>query len=299
MKLDLEAGHTLSDSYRKHPNSFPPLLVNVIAVAEMSGSLEKNLQQMAKYYEKSSANRNSIITAMIYPIIMLIASVGVGIFLMISIVPMFVSVFESFGAELPAITKITMKISEFLQTKGLIIVLVIFLIWLGLFLGKKNPAFRLQYDTFLLKVPIFGELIQKSYFSVFMTTLSSLLSSSVPMVTALSMSKEVVNNQFIQNMAMQCEIEVEQGGRLSNVFSQNWAVPILATQMVKIGENTGSLEDMLEKLSKIFEAEADEMSVRIKTIMEPLVMLIISGIVGFIIAAIMIPMFSVYGSIQG
>ncbi|MBL1226195.1 type II secretion system F family protein [Enterococcus sp. BWR-S5] len=299
VKQDLEAGHTLSDSYRKHPNSFPPLLVNVIAVAEISGSLEKNLQQMARYYEKSAENRSSIITAMIYPILMLIASIGVGIFLMISIVPMFVSVFESFDAELPAITKITMKISEFLQTKGIVLFLVIFLIWLGIFIGKKNASFRLQYDTFKLKIPIFGEFIQKSYFSVFMTTLSSLLSSSVPMVTALSMSKEVVNNKFIQNMVMQCEIEVEQGGRLSNVFSQNWAVPILATQMVKIGENTGSLEDMLEKLSKIFEAEADEMSVRIKTIMEPLVMLIISGIVGFIVAAIMIPMFAMYGSIQG
>lgn len=228
VKQDLEAGHTLSDSYRKHPNSFPPLLVNVIAVAEISGSLEKNLQQMARYYEKSAENRSSIITAMIYPILMLIASIGVGIFLMISIVPMFVSVFESFDAELPAITKITMKISEFLQTKGIVLFLVIFLIWLGIFIGKKNASFRLQYDTFKLKIPIFGEFIQKSYFSVFMTTLSSLLSSSVPMVTALSMSKEVVNNKFIQNMVMQCEIEVEQGGRLSNVFSQNWAVPMFA-----------------------------------------------------------------------
>nr|WP_236671849.1 type II secretion system F family protein [Enterococcus sp. BWB1-3] len=299
VKQDLEAGSTLSESYRKHPNAFPTLLVNVIAVAEMSGSLEKNLQQMANYYEKSSANRSSIITAMIYPILMLIASIGVGIFLMLSIVPMFVGVFESFDAELPLITKITMKISEFLQTRGGVIVLIIFLIWLGIFIGKKNPAFQLQYDTFKLKAPIFGEFIQKSYFSVFMTTLSSLLSSSVPMVTALSMSKEVVNNQFVRNMIQQCETEVEQGGRISEVFSQNSVVPILATQMVKIGENTGSLEDMLEKLSKIFEAEADEMSVRIKTIMEPLVMLIISGIVGFIIAAIMIPMFSMYGSIQG
>lgn len=296
---DLEGGNTLSESYRKHPNAFPPLLVNVVAVAEMSGSLEKNLKQMANYYEKSSANRSSIITAMIYPIMMLIASILVGIFLMISIVPMFVQVFESFDAELPAITKITMKISGFIQTKGILIAIVLFLLWFGLFLAKRNTKFLLGYDTFKLKLPIFGEFLQKNNFSVFMTTLSSLLTSSVPMVNALSMSKEVSGNTYIRNMVAKCEMEIEQGGRLSSVFSDSWAVPLLATQMVGIGESTGSLEDMLEKLSKIFEAEADETSKRIKTIMEPLVMLIICGIVGFIIAAIMIPMFTMYGSIQG
>ncbi|MBP1042799.1 type II secretion system F family protein [Vagococcus sp. BWB3-3] len=296
---DLEGGSTLSDSFKKHPNAFPLLLTNVIAVAEVSGSLETNLKKMADYYEKASANRSSIITAMIYPIMMLIASIGVGIFLMVSIVPMFVTVFEGFDAELPGITKVTMKISMFLQTKGIPVVIVIIGVCVGVFFAKRNMAFRLKYDLFMLKLPGFGELIQKSNFSVFLTTLSSLLTSSVPMVKALDMSKEVVKNTYIKQMVQECEAEVSQGGRISQVFSSNFAVPLLATQMVKVGENTGSLEDMLEKLSLIFEREVDESSKRIKTIIEPLVIVLICGIVGFIVAAIMLPMFAMYGAIQG
>ncbi|MBP1042777.1 type II secretion system F family protein [Vagococcus sp. BWB3-3] len=296
---DLENGSTLSDSYKKHPNAFPPLLVNVIAVAEVSGSLESNLKKMADYYEKSSANRSSIVTAMIYPIMMLIASIAVGIFLMVSIVPMFVTVFEDFDAELPAITKLTMSISDFLQTKGIVVVLAILGISIGLFFGKRNPTFRLNYDAMMLKLPGFGELMQKSNFSVFMTTLSSLLGSSVPMVKALEMSGEVVKNTFIKQMVQQCEVEVSQGGRISSIFSNSFAVPLLATQMVKVGESTGSLEDMLEKLSVIYEREVDESTKRIKTIIEPLVLLVICGIVGFIVAAIMLPMFAMYSAVQG
>ncbi|WP_314061534.1 type II secretion system F family protein [uncultured Vagococcus sp.] len=296
---DLENGSTLSDSYKRHPNAFPPLLINVIAVAEVSGSLESNLKKMADYYEKSSANRSSVVTAMIYPIMMLIASIAVGIFLMVSIVPMFVTVFEDFDAELPAITKMTMTISDFLQTKGIMVVFVILAIALGLFFGKRNAVFRLRYDSFMLRIPGFGELIQKNNFSVFMTTLSSLLASSVPMVKALEMSGEVVKNTFIKQMVQQCEVEVSQGGRLSHVFSNSHAVPLLATQMVKVGESTGSLEDMLEKLSVIYEREVDESTKRIKTIIEPLVLLLICGIVGFIVAAIMLPMFAMYGAVQG
>lgn len=296
---NLESGMTLSDSMKKHSNAFPLLLVNVIAVAEVSGSLEANLKKMADYYEKSSENRSSIITAMIYPIMMLIASIGVGIFLMVSIVPMFVTVFESFDAELPAITKLTMKISEFLQSKGIAILIGIMVLFIGLFFAKRNAEFRLKCDLLLLKLPGFGDLIQKSHFSVFLTTLSSLLTSSVPMVRALDMSKEVVKNTYIKQMVQACEAEVSQGGRISQVFSNNFAVPLLATQMVKVGENTGSLEDMLEKLSLIFEREVDESSKRIKTIIEPLVIVLICGIVGFIVAAIMLPMFGMYSAIQG
>ncbi len=299
IRKNLESGESLSVSYRKHPNAFPPLLVNVISVAEVSGSLESNLQQMANYYEKSSENRSNMITAMIYPIMMLIGAIGVGVFLMISIVPMFAAFFESFDAELPAITKFTMKISGFLTTKGVWLALFIALLIIGFQVAKRNQKFQLSLDLFKLKLPVFGEFIQKSNFSVFMTTLSSLLASSVPMVKSLEMSKEVVSNTSIRELVSQCELEIEQGGKLSNVFTQNSVVPLILTQMVEIGENTGSLEDMLARLSIIFEKEVDENSKRIKTIVEPLVMVLIAGIVGFIVAAIMLPMFSMYTTIQG
>ena len=141
--------------------------------------------------------------------------------------------------------------------------------------------------------------MQKNDFAVFMTTMSTLLSSSVPMVNSLKMSKEVVSNSCIRELISKCELEIEQGGKLSNVFSSSPIVPILLSQMVEIGEKTGSLEEMLARLSLIFEKEVDENSKRIKTVLEPLVMVVIAGIVGFIVAAIMLPMFSMYTTIQG
>ncbi|MGY3777469.1 type II secretion system F family protein [Isobaculum melis] len=299
VRKDLENGESLSASYRKHPNAFPTLLVSVISVAELSGALESNLQQMAKYYEKTLENKSSMITAMMYPLMMLLAAVGVGVFLMVSIVPMFAAFFESFNAPLPAITKATMAISAFISTKGYIIVLALIVIISSFSVAKRNPVFKLKWDAFKLKIPVFGEFIQKSDFAVFMTTMSTLLSSSVPMVNALKMSKDVASNGCIREVISKCELEIEQGGRLSNIFLDSPIVPMILSQMVEIGEKTGSLEDMLARLSIIFEKEVDESSKRIKTVLEPLVMVVIAGIVGFIVAAIMLPMFSMYTTIQG
>lgn len=296
---EIQGGESLSNAYRKYPNAFPSLLINTVSAAEMSGTLDKSLARMAYYYEKQATAKSSMVTAMIYPVMMIIASLGIGTFLTVSIVPMFVGVFEGFGGDLPGITKFTMGMSNFLRERGLLLAGVIIGVIIGFFIAKRNRNFALAVDIFMLKLPIFGELVQKTNFSIFLSTLSSLLASSVPMITALDMARDVVSNAFIKNMITLCQAEIEQGGQLSNVFADSWVVPAMATQMVKIGENTGQLEDMLRKLSTVFEAEVDEASKRLKTIMEPIIMLVICGIVGFIVAAIMIPMFAMFESIQG
>lgn len=299
IRKDLENGETLSACYRKHPNAFPPLLVSVISVAEVSGSLESSLAQLSNYFEKSQENKSNMITAMIYPFMMFIAAIGVAVFLMVKIVPMFVALFESFDAELPAITKITMAMSDFLTTKGIYIAILIAVAIVGFTLAKKEPKFVLKLDTLKLRLPVFGDFIAKSNFAMLMTTLSTLLSSSVPMGNALKMSKDAVSNTCIRELITQCEMEVENGGKLSHVFTDNPVVPLTLSQMVEIGERTGSLDDMLYRLSIIFEKEVDENSKRIKTILEPIVMVVIACIVGFIVAAIMLPMFAMYTTIQG
>lgn len=299
VRKDLENGEQLSACYKKHPNAFPGLLVNVIAVAEMSGSLEINLQQIAGYYEKRLVNRSSLITAMVYPILMLVASVGVAIFLMVSIVPMFIQMFESFDAPLPPITIVTIAISDFLKNQYILIIGIVLECVIGSFSIKYHPGLAFKADTYKLKLPFVGELIQKNDFSVFLMTLSTLLSSSVPMVQALKMSKESVSNLYIKEVIAKCELEIAQGGKLSQVFLASHVTPPILSQMVQIGERTGALDSMLSKLSIIFEREVDEVSKRVKTVMEPLVMVIIAVIVGFIVAAIMLPMLSVYTSIQG
>ncbi|MFS0980894.1 type II secretion system F family protein [Enterococcus casseliflavus] len=296
---EIDSGRPLSEAYKDHPNAFPTLLTSVIVVSEMSGSLEANLKDMADYYEKSAENRSGIVTAMVYPIILVILTFIVGIILLVMIVPMFVEVFEGFDADLPTITVATMAISEFLQTRGWVLAVLIVGFFVGLWIARRNPTFDFAFQSFLLRIPLIGDMITKNSFSLFMTTMSTLLSSSVGMVTALNMSRDVVANKYIKRIIDNCAFQIEEGGKMSDVFRGNMMVPMLVTQMVEIGESTGSLEDMLKRLSIIYQKEVDETSKRLKTIMEPIVILIICVIVGLIVAAIMIPMFDLFGAIQG
>lgn len=296
---EIDGGRPLSEAYKDHPNAFPTLLTSVIAVSEMSGTLEGNLTDMADYYEKSAENRSGIVTAMVYPIILVILTFIVGIILLVMIVPMFVEVFEGFDADLPTITVATMAISEFLQTRGWVLAVLIVGFFVGLWIARRNPTFDFAFQSFLLRIPLIGDMITKNSFSLFMTTMSTLLSSSVGMVTALNMSRDVVANKYIKRIIDNCAFQIEEGGKMSDVFRGNMMVPMLVTQMVEIGESTGSLEDMLKRLSIIYQKEVDETSKRLKTIMEPIVILIICVIVGLIVAAIMIPMFDLFGAIQG
>ncbi|MGL9910470.1 type II secretion system F family protein [Enterococcus sp. DIV0213h] len=296
---EIDGGRPLSEAYKDHPNAFPTLLTSVIAVSEMSGTLEGNLTDMADYYEKSAENRSGIVTAMVYPIILVILTFIVGIILLVMIVPMFVEVFEGFDADLPTITVATMAISEFLQTRGWVLAVLIVGFFVGLWIARRNPTFDFAFQSFLLRIPLIGDMITKNSFSLFMTTMSTLLSSSVGMVTALNMSRDVVSNKYIKRIIDNCTFQIEEGGKMSDVFRGNMMVPMLVTQMVEIGESTGSLEDMLKRLSIIYQKEVDETSKRLKTIMEPIVILIICVIVGLIVAAIMIPMFDLFGAIQG
>lgn len=298
ISIDLKEGKSLSECYGKHPNAFPNLLVSMIQAAEISGTLESTLSKLSDYYEKTAKSRSSVITAMMYPIFMFIAAIGVGVFLCVSIVPMFVTVFEGFGSDLPQITKIVLAMSNFLKHKGIFLSIFIILLVITFLILKRNDKFKLAYDTLLLKLPLFGEFIQKGTLTTFLTTLSSLLENSVSMTQALQISREVVENSCIKNIIKDCELEVESGGKLSNIFSVNPVIPFQVTQMTRIGEEAGNLEEMLDKISRVYQAEVEQMSERIKTISEPLVIIVIAVIVGFIVAAIMIPMFDMYDSLQ-
>lgn len=217
---EIDSGRPLSEAYKDHPNAFPTLLTSVIAVSEMSGSLEGNLKDMADYYEKSAENRSGIVTAMVYPIILVILTFIVGIILLVMIVPMFVEVFEGFDADLPTITVATMAISEFLQTRGWVLAVLIVGFFVGLWIARRNPTFDFAFQSFLLRIPLIGDMITKNSFSLFMTTMSTLLSDSVGMVTALNMSRDVVSNKYIKRIIDNCAFQIEEGGKMSDVFQR-------------------------------------------------------------------------------
>ncbi|MDR0922387.1 MAG: type II secretion system F family protein [Lactobacillales bacterium] len=296
---DVESGMTLSSAYSKHPEAFPLMLEKTVQAAEMSGTIEKTLQQMAVYYQQISRSKSKIITALMYPIMMFFAAIGVGVFLCTSVVPTFVTIFEDLDSDLPAITKFVMAISHFLLTKGIFLLVAIVLAIIAFKVAMRDENFAMKVDILKLKIPFFGQLIIKSNFSIFLTSLSMLLSSSVPIVQALNLSKDTLSNKYMREFIGSCEIEIEQGGQLSTVFGKNWAIPIRATQMVHVGEKTGMLETMLAKLAVIYEEEVDEISVRLKTVMEPLILVVVCVMVGFIVAAVMLPMIALYGAVQG
>ncbi|MEG0286155.1 MAG: type II secretion system F family protein [Vagococcus sp.] len=295
----LEEGQAFSLALESQDDLFPQLMVSLVKAAEMSGTLDVNLKKLAVYYEKRNKSRKKIISALIYPAILLILSVAVSIFLMVSIVPLFVELFDGFDTELPVITKITMAISDAITNKWWLITVIILAV---VFLHKtamKVPSLRLKQDEFNLKIPLFGPLIAIDSLSSIFSTMANLLSSSVKFSTTLDLATEIVSNNVMKGVLIDAKLSIEQGGALSDSFEASPYVPIHTSQMMKVGETTGNLDSMLEKLSEIYEEEVDMVAERLKTILEPMIIIIIAILIGFIVAAIMIPMFSMYDAIQG
>lgn len=295
----LEEGQAFSMALASENDLFPPLMISMIKAAEMSGTLDINLKKLAVYYEKRLKSRKKIVSALIYPAILLILSIGVSIFLMVGIVPLFVELFDDFGAELPLITQITMAISNGITNYWWLILLVMISV---VFLYKtlmKVPKFRYKQDEINLKIPLLGPLIAIDSLSSIFSTMANLLSSSVKFSTTLDLSSEIVSNNVMKKVLLDAKMTIERGGALSQSFEESPYVPIHTSQMMRVGETTGNLDEMLQKLSEIYEEEVDMVAERLKTILEPMIIIIIAILIGFIVAAIMIPMFSMYEAIQG
>lgn len=295
----IQSGRALSEMYQEMPEVFPVMLTAVIQASEKAGTLESTLKQMAGYYERLQKSKSSLQTAMIYPLMMIIFAIGVGIFMLVSIVPMFVNMFEELGATLPWITRVCLSFSKFLTSKGFLLLGGIISLGIAFQIAKRqSKTLRQVLDRMKLKMPILGELNLKGELSIGLSTMSSLLSSSVPIVETLEMSQKAVTNVVIKELFNRGRITIEEGGKLSQVFA-NQLVPNMTTSMIVVGENTGQLDTMLVKLASIYEDEVAELTVRLKTVLEPLIIVLICIVVGVIVMAIMLPMFSMFGAVQG
>lgn len=297
--LKLEEGQSFSAALEAEEGLFPQLMISLIKASELSGSLDVNLKKLAIYYEKRNKSRKKVISALIYPAILLLLSLAVSIFLMVAIVPMFVQLFDDFDSELPKITQITLAISETLKYRWWLILLIIAIVIVAYKLAMQVPRLRYKRDELMLKVPLFGNLIAIDSLSLIFSTMASLLSSSVRFSKTLDISQEVVPNLVMKQVLVDAKINIEQGGSLSESFIESPFVPIHTSQMIQVGEATGNLDGMLQKLSEIYEEEVEMMSERIKTVLEPMIIIVIAVLIGFIVAAIMLPMFAMYDAIQG
>ncbi|MEK4325890.1 type II secretion system F family protein [Paenibacillus sp. FSL R7-0312] len=290
-------GTAFSQAIQDHKKIFPPLFVSMIRAGEETGDLEGTLERLAVYFEKQHTTTEKIKSALTYPITVGVMAIAAVVYLLWAIVPQFVSMFESMNAELPAITKMVLALSKSIQGQWYIWLLVIILLITAYQFAKRTDRGAYALDYAKLKIPVFGKLNQKGSIAQFTRTFSSLYASSVPILQSLAIVEEVAGNRVIGGYIRKASDSLRQGKPLSEPLKKAWVFPPLVTQMIAIGEETGALDQMLSKVADFYEMDVENTVDRLKSLLEPLLIAFLAGVVGIIVASIMLPMFSIYSNI--
>lgn len=290
-------GVSLSQSVQEHRKIFPTLFVSMIRAGEESGDLEGTLERLADYYEKQHKTREKVKSALTYPITVGLLAVAAVVYLLWAIVPQFVQMFESMDAELPAITRMILALSESIEGRWYIWLLAVIFLIVFYQVYKRTERGAYWVDYLKLKMPVFGKLLQKSSIAQFSRTFASLYASSVPVLQSLAIVEDVAGNKVIGGYIRKAADSLRQGNPLSDPLKNAWVFPPLVTQMISIGEETGSLDHMLDKVADFYESDVENTVDRLKSLLEPLLIAFLAGVVGTIVAAIILPMFSMYGNL--
>ncbi|GGD03498.1 type II secretion system F family protein [Pontibacillus salipaludis] len=294
---DLEGGLSFSDAAEKHHKIFPDLFVNMVRAGEAGGNLDEILDRLAAYYEKQYDTRQKVISALAYPIVVLVIAIGIVIFLLSFVVPRFADMFLSFGGDIPPITQFVMSLGELSQSMWWLFIVIPLLLYGGIQYMKQYPRFSYGLDLVKLRIPIFGPLIQKAVLARMTRTMSSLFNSSVPILQAVYITERIVGNKVVESVLKTTRKSLEKGESMAAPMQKHWIFPPLVTQMVSVGESSGSLDHMLGKVADFYESELDYATDRIKSLIEPVMIAFLALIVGGIVAAIAIPMFSIFEQI--
>lgn len=297
VEQELREGKPLSDSAAKHRKIFSPMFINMVRAGEAGGNMDETLERLAIHFEKQHSTKSKIKSALAYPIVVGILAIGVVIFMLVSVVPTFVDMFADFGGELPAITQFVLNASDFMQKYWWLVMIVVVIIVGAFIFIKQNKNTKYYLDYVLLRLPIFGKMIQKSVLAQMTRTLSSLFSSSVPILQAMTIVENVVDNEVISKVVHESRDALERGQSLTGPMKRHWAFPPLITQMIAIGEETGSLDSMLGKVADFYEREVENATEQLKSLIEPLMIVFLAGIVGVIVLAIMVPMFEIFNNV--
>ena len=292
IKADVEGGNTLADSLSKHPDQFDELFCNLVHSGEQAGVLESLLHKIAEYKEKTESIKGKIKKALTYPIAILVVSFIVTAVLLIFVVPQFEELFKGFGAELPAFTQMVVDMSRFFQHYWWMVLGI--LIALGFVLGnlkRKSKAFNEGLDRFILHIPVVGAIIRKAAIARFARTLSTMSAAGVPLVEALQSVSGATGNIVYGNAVLTMRDEVATGHQLQLVMRQLGIFPNMVVQMVAIGEESGSLDNMLGKVADFYEEEVDNAVDSLSSLLEPLIMSVLGVIIGGLIIAMYLPIF--------
>jgi len=295
VSIDIQSGNTLADSMRKHTKIFNELYCNMVAAGESSGDLDGILNRLASYMEKTNRLQRKIKGAMAYPIILSIIAVGATAVLLTFVVPQFAGMFQDMGGELPAPTRIVMDISSFLQKY---ILLIIVMIGIGVVLFKawhKTEPGHYTTDAFLLKVPILGDLLRKTAVSRFSETLATLLAAGVGILQALDITARTSGNKVIEKGLLSSLEKITKGHTIAEPLEETGLFPPMVTHMISVGEKTGDISSMLEKVAQFYEEEVDAAVDAVMAMMEPIMIVVMGTVIGSLLIAMYLPMFDMVG----
>jgi general secretion pathway protein F len=284
-------GSTFAAALGKYPHVFSPIYTNMVGAGESSGTLEIVLERLADITEKQEAIKTRMITAMIYPLLILMISALIVAALLIYVTPQLMSMFESLKQQLPLPTRILVSTSDFFQAYWWVMVLLSIAALLGLRSAYQNEKGRRWMDTKMLSLPLFGSLVRKMAAARFARTLGSLLDNGVSMLPALGIVQNIVGNMHLADVVAQSAAEVSKGQGLGKSLDRGSAFPPLAIQMIQVGEQSGNLEEMLTKVADVFEKEVETTAMRLTALVEPIMVLAMACIVLFVVLAICLPIF--------
>ena len=298
IKESVSSGSTLSEAMSKHKKVFDELYVNMVEAGEMGGALDTILVRLANYREKADALTRKVKGALVYPAVVSIVATGVTIAMLTFIVPIFAKMFSNLGAELPAPTQVVLQISEFIQSYFLVMLGVVAAGIVGLRMMLKNEEGRFQFDKFMLKTPIFGDLIRKSAVARFTRTLGTLIQSGVTILDALEITAKTAGNKVLQRAIKKSVVSIAEGDTITNPLKESGVFPPMVIQMIGVGEKTGGLDDMLSKIADFYDEEVDAAVHALTSMIEPMVIVLMGIVIGGILIAMYLPMFDIIGKIS-
>ncbi len=295
---ELQKGRVFSEAIKPYVDMFPEFLQNMIRVGEASGALDTILNRLAEYYENDHKVRRKVKSAMTYPVILGVLTIGVVIMLMVAVLPMFSNILEGMGGELPAVTKVLMALSSFMAKNILIIIaLIILIVVFGSYLLRTENG-RLWYDGIKLKLPVVSKVVLKTIAARFARSMSILLKSGIPIINAMEIMCDLIGNREVERQFSRVKDEIEEGKGIAGPLRRLDIFPPLLVHMITVGESTGELDEMLGRTAGFFDEEVEEAVEKTVALVEPVMIIFMAGIIGTIIISIMLPMVSLMNTVN-
>jgi len=295
---DIQSGSTFSEGLAKHPKQFDRLFVNMVRAGEVGGMLEVVLNRLAVFMERREALKRRVKGAMIYPIFVIVIACSIVAFLLVKVVPVFADIFREFGGELPAPTQLLIKAGDFMVYKWWLLLSILSWSVIALKLIMKLHVVKRGKDRVALKIPLIGDLVTKVAVARFARTLGTLITSGVPILQALKITKETIGNEIIQDAVDKVHDSIKEGDTIAAPLDETKVFPAMVVNMIDVGEETGSLDAMLMKVADIYDAEVEAAVDAMLSLMEPAIIIFLGGVIGFIVVSLYLPIFTLGDTIN-